>query len=141
MPPSRPQYTADIGNRGFFDLNDNFLFDYVYDPTRSTGFGGPAPSVSRPILGFNRPGVGTFTTSTTTTTTTRRPWTPAPSVPKVDPQPAVAPLRPNDVSEVKRPAATTEAPSIFHSSDYDFDLDDAIVVNRFGKIATFNGVI
>lgn len=51
VPPPRPPYVMqpsmynppnppNVGNRGFFDLQDNFIFDYVYDPQRSTGFGG-----------------------------------------------------------------------------------------------------
>jgi len=115
-----------IGNRGFFDLNDNFIFDYVYEPARS-GYFGPAPLPSRPILGFNnnRPSVSGF--NPTSTTTTKRPWTPPPKA--EEPQP-VSPVS-NNLSPSQ--SGTTEAPAIFHSSDYDYDLDDD-VASRFGII-------
>lgn len=133
VPPTQ----MNLNNRGFFDLNDNFIFDYVYDPTRSRvpsgGFAsGSLPPPSRPqtINGIPRP-------SQPRQTTTRRPFVP-PSTPRPfapPQQPAQVTPRPQGgVGGAASQGGTTQAPSIFHSSDYDYDLDDVddVVSNRFG---------
>ncbi|XP_063705372.1 uncharacterized protein LOC134834576 [Culicoides brevitarsis] len=134
VPPPMPENPVNVGPRGpFSDLSDGLIFDFQYDPIRSGVFSGwntvnDAPvsqwTTPRPQPPFPSIDQAIFFPTQRPPQATRRPSAPLTTTPRPF-QDAFTSLPPN----TGKKGTTTEAPSLFHSSDYDDDLD---LTNRFG---------
>uniref|UniRef100_A0A336JYG2 CSON002949 protein n=1 Tax=Culicoides sonorensis TaxID=179676 RepID=A0A336JYG2_CULSO len=127
-PPVEPQKPSVVlGNRNNFDLSTGLIFDYQYDPIRS-GIGFTSiNSVSNDQFAL-RPS-SSWTTNKPPVTLRPPSRNPIPNSIYFPTQPPSYATTTTGTSGNTKKGTTTEAPSLFHSSDYDDDLD---LTNRFG---------